>query len=187
MEIVTPAQVRKEGMSTYYTGLPCKRGHTAARYLSGNCVECYKDESNLIRAGAYYEKNRLRIAGRNLAYHVANPDVQKRCLANQKRKRRMARGQDPDAPGRINARRPERAPTEEPLRVAIAGRPRAARCELCNRESKTVFDHCHISGRFRGWLCRRCNVTLGLAHDDTALLLRIVSYLGRPSPLAKPE
>lgn len=63
----------------------------------------------------------------------------------------------------------------------IAGRPRQSQCELCGEEGKTVFDHCHTSGIFRGWLCDRCNKVLGLVYDSPSLLARMIEYLTRSS------
>jgi len=59
----------------------------------------------------------------------------------------------------------------------IAGRPRANRCELCLESVRTVFDHCHSSGNFRGWICDRCNRVLGCINDDIALLNAMIKYL----------
>lgn len=38
-------------------------------------------------------------------------------------------------------------------------------------------DHCHRSGKFRGLLCRRCNMALGLFAYDAASLLRAADYV----------
>ncbi len=61
----------------------------------------------------------------------------------------------------------------------IAGRPRAEKCDICKKEEMTVFDHCHTKGHFRGWICDRCNKTLGLVYDDIDLLKKLISYLER--------
>lgn len=51
-------------------------------------------------------------------------------------------------------------------------------CELCHQfNRRIVFDHCHTSGRFRGWLCDRCNKVLGLMKDDPKLLRKMADYL----------
>src|SRR5215472_9802083 len=43
-------------------------------------------------------------------------------------------------------------------REAIAGRPMPEVCEICHTdEFRVVWDHCHVSGVFRGWICDRCN------------------------------
>ena len=71
-----------------------------------------------------------------------------------------------------------------------AGRPRPSICEICrerNRQRKNHseefrllhFDHCHKTGKFRGWICNRCNNVLGWVNDDTALLKKMVKYLER--------
>ena len=31
----------------------------------------------------------------------------------------------------------------------IAGSPRQNKCAICSLEGKTVFDHCHVTGKFR--------------------------------------
>jgi hypothetical protein len=59
----------------------------------------------------------------------------------------------------------------------IAGRPRADKCDICHKDEMTVFDHCHAKGHFRGWICDRCNKTLGLVYDDIDLLKKLISYL----------
>lgn len=40
-----------------------------------------------------------------------------------------------------------------------------------------VLDHNHDDDSFRGWLCHRCNRTLGGFNDDTATLVRAICYL----------
>lgn len=66
---------------------------------------------------------------------------------------------------------------QEAVLISLAGRPRANNCELCGDSAKTVFDHCHANGHFRGWLCDRCNRTLGQVKDNQDLLLKMVEYL----------
>lgn len=59
----------------------------------------------------------------------------------------------------------------------IAGRKKSNQCEICNSTKKICFDHCHKTGRFRGWICKRCNTTLGLVKDNKKLLNLIIKYL----------
>lgn len=58
-----------------------------------------------------------------------------------------------------------------------ATKPRPLFCEICDRNVKLYFDHCHSSDRFRGWICRECNSGLGFARDDPTILLRMIVYL----------
>ena len=47
------------------------------------------------------------------------------------------------------------------------------------------LDHDHVSGEFRGWLCKQCNTGLGNLGDDLDSLLRAVQYLGKQDDLEK--
>jgi len=40
-----------------------------------------------------------------------------------------------------------------------------------------AVDHCHTTGKVRGVLCKHCNLALGHARDDAALLRRLADYL----------
>jgi hypothetical protein len=58
-------------------------------------------------------------------------------------------------------------------------RPEPKNCENCERSSKKALslDHCHITGKFRGWLCHRCNTAAGLLNDSPELILKLYNYL----------
>lgn len=59
-------------------------------------------------------------------------------------------------------------------------RPEPPVCELCKCPPKRGFlvvDHCHKTGKFRGWLCSGCNSGLGLLDDDLAGILKAAEYL----------
>lgn len=64
-------------------------------------------------------------------------------------------------------------------------------CELCGRppdgRGRLHFDHDHETGRFRGWLCHSCNVILGNARDDAALLMKLAAYLEQGGTQAEKE
>ena len=61
--------------------------------------------------------------------------------------------------------------------VKEAGRSRPKVCDLCKRPGKICFDHCHATGKFRGWLCHKCNITLGYVDDSPELLRKLAKYL----------
>lgn len=58
MEPISRSQAVLLGLNRYYTGKPCKHGHTAHRYVhSGTCVECaYGHVRNQRRAIAEAQK-----------------------------------------------------------------------------------------------------------------------------------
>jgi len=37
---MTRAEAKAAGLTRYFTGRPCRRGHVAERDIDGNCVEC---------------------------------------------------------------------------------------------------------------------------------------------------
>ena len=53
-------------------------------------------------------------------------------------------------------------------------------CAICEQEGlKLVFDHCHKTGNFRGWICRKCNTGLGQLGDTLECIERSRKYLIR--------
>ncbi len=60
-------------------------------------------------------------------------------------------------------------------------------CAICNQKEtskhqkgklrKLSVDHCHITGKVRGLLCTKCNMSLGGFRDNIAILKIAVSYL----------
>jgi hypothetical protein len=73
----------------------------------------------------------------------------------------------------------------------IAGGERPTICDACGRGGKIVFDHCHSGNRhardrttkalshFRGWLCERCNVALGMADNNPEIPRQLADYISR--------
>lgn len=59
----------------------------------------------------------------------------------------------------------------------LAGRNKPKQCEICGSLGDICFDHDHKTGKFRGWICRRCNLVLGLVKDNKQLLLDLKNYL----------
>lgn len=54
------------------------------------------------------------------------------------------------------------------------------RCAICGDHfatTKAVVDHDHSTGAVRGLLCHPCNVLLGQARDDEAILQAAIEYL----------
>lgn len=62
-------------------------------------------------------------------------------------------------------------------------------CPICLNDEETVkgkgntkngswvIDHCHETEEFRGWLCHKCNRSLGGFDDDIGTLERAIDYL----------
>ena len=61
MEKISRSEALEQGLTHYYTGIPCKHGHVSKRYTSTHsCVECIKITDNAFRT-RYRESNRERI------------------------------------------------------------------------------------------------------------------------------
>jgi hypothetical protein len=57
-------------------------------------------------------------------------------------------------------------------------------CALCGggpacRGKGFAVDHCHVTGKIRGLLCRGCNVGIGNLNDDPELLEKAAAYIRR--------
>ncbi len=61
--------------------------------------------------------------------------------------------------------------------------PEPTVCEICNKlcteNIRLSLDHCHTTGKFRGWLCNKCNRSLGQLGDNLPSIQRVITYLQR--------
>ena len=193
MEIIRAREAFEKGLKRYFTGIPCKYNHIAQRMISnGCCVECLKirNEKNkkktyervkewrkknpgarAVEARKYREKYPDKVKGYSEKYRKNNVEkIRERDMMAQRRMRAIN-------PEKCKQRSIKYQKKKEQLKHDIAGRPRANICEICDKVERTVFDHCHFSGNFRGWICDRCNKMLGLVKDSTNVLRKMINYL----------
>jgi len=53
-------------------------------------------------------------------------------------------------------------------------------CDNCGKDNqKLIFDHCHETNKFRGWLCYQCNTAIGNLGDNIDGLTKALNYLNR--------
>jgi hypothetical protein len=58
-----------------------------------------------------------------------------------------------------------------------APRPKPKQCEICKEFGRICYDHDHKTDEFRGWICDRCNVALGMANEKPEILIAIAKYI----------
>lgn len=51
------------------------------------------------------------------------------------------------------------------------------KCQICKVKSKLFVDHCHTTGKIRGFVCNSCNLILGFAKDNSNTLKAAAEYL----------
>jgi Recombination endonuclease VII len=81
------------------------------------------------------------------------------------------------------ANREKKAASNRKLRgIPDPTRPLPMICECCNRppgRKQLAVDHDHKTGKFRGWLCSRCNTGIGSLGDTMEAIELAVDYLRR--------
>jgi len=72
MQIITKAQAREAGEKFYFTGIPCRRGHTVVRFVSdGSCTECKAAQSH------EWYSDKPRAAAKRTRWRRENPEREK--------------------------------------------------------------------------------------------------------------
>ena len=69
-----------------------------------------------------------------------------------------------------------------PEQLVVIAREHNLKCDLCGKRPKNrnlCLDHCHKTGKFRGFLCNNCNRGLGLLGDNIRGLSKACQYLKR--------
>jgi hypothetical protein len=187
--LISREEARIRGEKDYFTGEPCRSGHIAQRRVSNrSCRVCIwlngrkrrekpgVAEREREAAARWRQANPERAREANRRWREAHPERAREVFRayrqrNVEELRAKARAYQAD-------RRAEAPLRKTLLQRKRAGRAKPAVCDLCHRKSgKICFDHCHATGRFRGWLCDTCNSALGFANDDPKLLRRMARYL----------
>lgn len=156
----TRQEARRLGAKRYFTGVPCKHGHVAPRLLSNGCTAC----NNM------YNRTPQQQARRKVARLRPHRQVTERAALKEYRSR-------PEV--RVKLTRYSRERMRRVKGMPQPTRPCPTTCEICGTTPNIALhlDHCHASGKFRGWLCANCNLGLGNFRDRPDLFLAAITYL----------
>jgi len=104
--------------------------------------------------------------------HKSGHSERTRFLSNDRR--RVRRALEPDYRDGERARRYGLSLADYRALQARQGNA----CAICRKVTRALcIDHCHVTGRVRGLLCRSCNSALGFYADDPRLLCAALAYL----------
>jgi Recombination endonuclease VII len=67
--------------------------------------------------------------------------------------------------------------------ISTISRPKPLLCECCLDIPKGTLhlDHCHATGKFRGWICMSCNTGIGHLGDHIDAVRKALKYLEKYS------
>jgi len=55
--------------------------------------------------------------------------------------------------------------------------PKPDKCPICLDADKPLeLDHCHVTKKFRGWICKTCNSASGRFEDNVEIIKRLLNY-----------
>lgn len=152
---------KEKGLTRFFTGEPCRRGHVAERYTSNQCcVQCAKEN----------RRGKRLVEGRN-RYAKHREKVLKSAYRSKLKKRYG-----------ITPEQYEALLAAQNGQCAICGsKPKdgsnGKRLRLC-------LDHSHENGMVRGLLCNACNAGLGHFADNPDNLAAAIRYLADNPVLA---
>lgn len=193
-------QVKKRHQEYYQEHREEIRKKSSERYLKNKDV--YKE-----RVKRYCEKNLDKVKERQKRWYVENKDrCLKRCqdyYYNNIEKVRMRHKEYANTNKDLYRAYTKKWHAANPEKVALADRRRTLRrygltpesysalvlsqnnkCKICGQEfvgvrgrSSPAIDHCHKTGKIRGILCSKCNITLGGFNDSVEIMEKAVQYL----------
>lgn len=69
--------------------------------------------------------------------------------------------------------------TEEEIKAVFTGNCHACGVSEVECHERLHMDHCHTTGRFRGWLCSNCNSAVGYLRESIEIGHKLIDYMAR--------
>lgn len=189
----TKQRARELGITHYFTGKKCTKGHLHLKYASsGNCVMCIEEKRGTVK---------LNFKGKSSRRSIENQTLAEQALANGEKtyiptnpcknghKERFIGTNNCVQCGNIQyVKRKNYAKwariekiygiTKENFYKMLINQKN--KCSICLTEltdKNTHIDHCHNSGKVRSLLCSRCNQGIGLLDENIDRFLSAIKYL----------
>ena len=118
---------------------------------------------------AYYEKNKEKINARNRTNQKLPHNVEKRRLRAKNKWLKQQFGITEDQYNEMSLKQNHLC--------AICFKPETSYDPTWKKVKKLAVDHCHETGKIRGLLCGRCNMSIGRFEDSIKILESAISYL----------
>lgn len=147
----------------------------------------------IARSTSWARRNKERVNAKRRALR-ANPEYRARELARDRATFLSRRDNDPDYASRIKLRNRNYklkylfGITEVQYNELYTKQNGV--CGICQKPQTPILkgknkgqvdylavDHCHVTGKVRGLLCKHCNTGIGVLGDDAASLERAYKYL----------
>ncbi len=177
MEIISKKEAKLKGLRFYFTGKPCVNGHTCERYTSSGCVICSKDQQkkNPGNRKATLKKYNSKNYKNQRDWAIAHPEEKRSYSLKYYYKNKgteKAKNRAWKYKGRPIPTRPEPEFCEN-----TACRKTETAKDRTGKTKPLSNDHCHATGKFRGWLCNSCNYAAGRSADSVSILRGLSNYL----------
>jgi hypothetical protein len=193
---LNPTQSRPHGRRKQQEKLAAMCHPEKREYARGLCRACYMRERRATAGGVpptcgHPERRNYAHSKCHACYQswrrTSTPEILKASLESGRR-HSLALRSDPEkheahkALQRAARRESEFGLTSEQYDAALMTQER--KCAICSSAFTEVaegnppcIDHCHELNIFRGLLCRSCNLMLGYAKDNIAILQAAIRYL----------
>lgn len=189
----TGYRARELGITHYFTGKKCSKGHLHLRYASsGNCVMCIEEKRGTVELNFRGKSNKRSQENQKLAEQAFNNGFTtyiptSKCKHGHKE--RYIGGNNCVQCNAIQAlKRKDHAKWLRIKKVYGITKDnfykmlsyQCHKCSICSIElidKNTHIDHCHISGKVRSLLCSRCNQAIGLFDESIDRFSSAIKYL----------
>ena len=100
-------------------------------------------------------------------------------LLSEFRKDKQGRGKNSKVYYRPECKKCEAKLRKQLKQAKLEATPKPNKCECCGAIADLIVDHDHVTGKFRGWICRKCNQGIGKLGDDIEGVKKAMEYLCR--------